>query len=315
MTSRNYCFTTFVTDLYDSDKWCEIPEIKYLIYQLEQCPKSGKIHLQGYCELNKPMRIGAFKKLMDDSTMHCEKRLGTRDQARNYCCKDDTRFKDPKEFGDFEKSQGSRTDLERVVDIINEHGKKSLDVICEEEPTAFIKFNRGIEKLISMKNNVARNFKTEVHIWYGATGKGKSGHIMKLFPDAYILPTSDIKGGKVWWNDYNGEDVVIINDFYGEMGWNYLLNLCDRYKFLVETKGGMRNFCSKKIFFTSNKSWKLWYDEEKFDHSAFLRRINTISYFPASGDAVVEYRKKDVDVLPECNIEVLQSVTCYEVTG
>lgn len=50
--------------------------------------ESGTPHIQGYIECPKKMRWSSFH--LDDS-IHWEKRAGTRQQARDYCCKADTR--------------------------------------------------------------------------------------------------------------------------------------------------------------------------------------------------------------------------------
>lgn len=85
MTSRSYCFTSWKPITYTVTAECDI---RYLCYGIEICPKTQKQHYQGYLELRKPLRMQGVKKLLDDNTIHLEKRKGTRDQARDYCKKD-----------------------------------------------------------------------------------------------------------------------------------------------------------------------------------------------------------------------------------
>lgn len=85
MTSRNYCFTAWKKPELEKLKK---EHIKYLCFGIEKAPTTGKIHYQGYIEVKTPMRISGIKNMMCDNSVHLEKRMGTRDQAIDYCKKD-----------------------------------------------------------------------------------------------------------------------------------------------------------------------------------------------------------------------------------
>lgn len=117
MAARNYCFT--VNNPLE-DVPLEFPStVKYAVYQLE-CGAQGTKHYQGYMELDKPHTMTAVKKWEGVwEKAHLEKRLGTRDQARAYCMKADSRVLGPWEHGEFTgHGAGSRTDLAEVRDAI-----------------------------------------------------------------------------------------------------------------------------------------------------------------------------------------------------
>lgn len=75
---------------------------RYAISQLEECPDTGRLHWQAYSEYQVPVRRASvprdFEVLEADgsrrpvgkSEFHGERRFGSRDQARDYCRKDDT---------------------------------------------------------------------------------------------------------------------------------------------------------------------------------------------------------------------------------
>lgn len=91
---------------YDFEVSCSNPDdVKYFICGKEICPTTNKSHGQAYMELVRPMRMAGVKTLLGSDTVHCEPRRGTRDQARDYCMKEDPT---PYEFGTWEVSQGSR---------------------------------------------------------------------------------------------------------------------------------------------------------------------------------------------------------------
>ncbi len=70
--------------------------------------------MQGYVVLKKKSRLSALKKLLPRA--HWEIREGTHDQARAYCMKEETRTKEPYEWGD-PPAQGKRNDMAAMVEV------------------------------------------------------------------------------------------------------------------------------------------------------------------------------------------------------
>jgi len=95
------------------------------------------------------------------------------------------------------------------------------------------------------------------------------------------------EGCKDWWDDYDGTQDVLIDEFYGGFRWTYLLNLLDRFPMRVETKGGYVNFAPKRIFITSNRHPSTWYSHEYADVGALMRRIEVCEEIQAFGGSDV----------------------------
>jgi hypothetical protein len=83
----------------------------------------------------------------------------------------------------------------------------SLSKVAEEAPEVFVRYHRGLQTLSTVLSKT-RNFKTEVFWFYGPTGTGKSRRANDLAPDAYWKPAAN-----KWWNGYEGQDDVIIDDY------------------------------------------------------------------------------------------------------
>lgn len=235
--SRNYCFTSFGVG---APIWDE-ESLRYLVYQRELCPETKREHWQGYAECKKVMKIVGFKKCIGDAKAHCEVRRGTREQAREYCMKPESRIGLPVELGEWTKGQGHRSDLASACAL------GSTELVRLEFPTVYVRYHRGLEKLF--ENGAQRATKTEVEWYWGSTGTGKSRLAAEMVENrpCYWKPS-----GK-WWDGYSGEECVVWDDFdKTSCGIGDLLRLCDRYPLRVEFKGGSRNFVSSLLVFTSH---------------------------------------------------------------
>lgn len=143
---RNWCFTLNNP----ADHGCDItegqlpvhPKERYVVWQLE-AGENGTPHYQGYIELTAGVRLGSLKKWLP--TAHFEGRKGTRDQARDYCTKSDSRVDGPWERGNYDAGgQGKRNDLADACATLKAHGLKR---VAQDHPTAFVKFSRGLRDL------------------------------------------------------------------------------------------------------------------------------------------------------------------------
>lgn len=83
-----------------------------------------------------------------------------------------------------------------------------------------------------MKKETASNdtLKNEWH--WGVTGAGKSRHVREAYPDAYI------KSNDTWWDGYQGEKEVIIEEMAPELiRGHHMKQWTDHYPFKANAKG------------------------------------------------------------------------------
>ncbi len=235
------------------------------------------------------MRFNAVRKLFDDHA-HLAPRRGTREQARNYCMKEDTRKQGPFEGGDWRLGgAGTRVDLLLMTDRIRE-GATETD-ISSEFPVNYIKYRRGIQGLINLSEKV-RDQPPEIILCYGPTGTGKTKHCYDTWPKLYRKPC-DTR----WFDRYQGHSTLLLDDFGGamsKMSLMYLLQLLDRYPLLVEAKGTYCNLMATTIVITTNHHPRQWYTYEKREESyrALERRIHQVLYFGKYGEEPVECQKE-----------------------
>src|SRR5207249_3820158 len=87
---------------------------------------------------------------------------------------------------------------------------------------------------------------------YGKPGTGKTYFGEMLFKKMNVYTKAP---KEKWFNDYNGQEVVIFDDIYGNwFDWSKLLRILDRKVLEVEVKGGHVNFSPFYQYFSSNAS-------------------------------------------------------------
>ena len=174
-----------------------------------------------------------------------------------------------------DKQPGQRTDLEEIGQLIKSgRTARSFGVT---HPAQYMRYHRGMHAL-SLVLSKPRTFKTKVTVIYGETGVGKSRWALETYPDAYWKsPNSK------WWDAYDQQEVVIIDEFYGWLPYCEMLRLLDRYPCQVETKGSSVNFAPKKIIILSNKAPEDWYDKTKCAWEPLERRIENYGQMMPGG--------------------------------
>lgn len=268
---RNCCFTSFEV----SPPTWDHTKMGYMIYGKEIGKKTKLDHWQGYVELRTQMGIKAIKQLLG-ATVHVEKRMGTAQQAANYC-KKDGQFT---EFGTI-TAQGKRNDLERVVELV-ENGANLLD-IANECPQQMIKYSKGIANMLAIKSTVEAQKKTRtinVHVLYGPSGTGKTTHAFNTGlqdpAGCYLIHANRMK----WMDGYTGENTLIIDEMSHSAGVKLedLLGLLDIYPHRLEVKGGTVWANWTEVWITSNQHPVDWFPGMKTVHKeALLRRLTNIT--------------------------------------
>lgn len=272
MACRNWCFTSYDLDL-KGRLDLELPgDIKYCIAQEEECPTTKRRHLQGYVELTKPLRIPALRGLLGDPAIHVERRAGNRDQAREYCRKEDSRISGPWEWGLWRSSaQGARTDL-AAIRLLVDAGARSMDLAIADFGL-WARHHRALDAYIGMRDARHRELRavTVTHV-SGDTGSGKSYWAYHHREDAYRLAPPAHNGGPVWFDGYDGQRCLILDDFDGWIAYRRLLTLLDPYPCSVGVKGGTAWARWTEVIITSILPVCAWYPERGSDE--LERRIS-----------------------------------------
>jgi hypothetical protein len=235
---------------------------KYLVYQLEQ-GEEGTKHLQGYVVFNSVKRMTALKKI--HARAHWERRRGSHKEAKDYCMKEESRLEGPFEFGTEPQEVGKRETPQLLLESIKAgHDDKTL---LEAYPGYILRY--GFGRISDMRRCLQgkREWLTEGVLIWGDAGVGKSTWVRKNFPGAYW------KSQDKWFDGYNGEDVIVIDDFNGYIPRTQLNTIIDANPCQLEVKGGKVQMLAKLVIITSNVPYHQFYKESVWGYNDTMRQV------------------------------------------
>lgn len=248
-----------------------------IVGQLE-CGEAGNYHLQ-FCAYFAQRKRGSWVKSHFCELAHFERCIDI-PAARNYVTKEESRVAGPWERDFPTVGPGRRSDLDELKESLDEG--LSIREISERHFGSFLRYERGITAYITM-HSTPRSWEMDVRVFWGDTGLGKTRGVYEYAQtmglEVYPL-AQNYNGGVVWWDDYHGQDIVLIDDFYGWLPISYLLKLLDRYPFLIRSRSGHSQFSSHHIFITSNTDPSSWYPNAPEEvRAALRRRFSTVQHF------------------------------------
>lgn len=259
---------------------CE-QNFRAIVYQFEIAPETGTPHIQGYVEFSRSMRPASVQKILGGRA-YIYVRLGSQSDAVRYVTKTDTRRpgSDPMRYGTLkDECLGGHSAFEDLREALE--SSDQISKVAKDHFEMLMKYRCSAIWYRNL-NPPKRDWKPSVDVFYGDPGTGKTRSAAEKYPSAYWLAPPNVRGGPIWFTGYEGEEDIIIDDFYGWMPWTQLLRLIDRYPMVVHVHGNVVPFLGKRIIFTSNVHPKKWYDYEKSVHMklpALMRRIDKVTRY------------------------------------
>ena len=263
--SRNYLFTSF-----EEKAPQMLNQMKYLIYQQEVCPNSGRLHWQCFTVLKNATGFAGVKRLLQPG-VHLEEANGTLADNISYCSKSKTKIDGTLvELGDRPKPQGDRTDLTGFVADIPEHDDLWL---LQNYPSQTLRYRQHINFVRSAHMERAQKelrFLKVYYIW-GTPGIGKSRFVYENISDKdYYKPASISNKRPLWFDGYTGQDILWLDDVDPtNIDVTEMLNILDIYPLRLQVKGSFTHACYTQVYITSN------YDPSGYT-SAIYRRFTHI---------------------------------------
>ena len=256
--TRSIVFTIYdlatLSDLRDYAK----SECEYVRFGHEVCPTTGREHIQGWLQWSNPRSVASFWKRFNHP--HIEPRYGNVSSNQDYTAKEGKW----EEFGEPPK-QGARTDWSRAHALLQ---RSSVAEVIADQPH-LLPTIRALERFQQIAHQpTSRDVKT-IYI-HGPAGCGKTKAIYDTFgTSAYWKPNGE------WFDGYNGEQVLVLDDYYGDLPYSQLLRVLDRYPLRVPIKGGFVAANWTTVLITSNARFADQYHAIP-DTSALARRVHCV---------------------------------------
>lgn len=190
---------------------------------------------------------------------HLEASQGTAEQNRAYATKEGGKTV---EFGVMPQ-QGKRNDIHEMVETIASKHMTVQEAILEY-PAMAVRYSKGIEKLCNaLQTHRDKEEPPKVYWLHGETGTGKTRWAI----DEFGVANCYIKDATRWWDGYEQQKCIIIDDFDGQWPERDLLRLLDRFPYQGQVKGGYVKINSPYIVITCE------FPPERFYTSTMLSQI------------------------------------------
>lgn len=255
--------------------WFERGKARYVCGQLER-GEEGTPHIQYTLNFKEPVRKTALIK-------HCKFSHYTQVKRDNgageYCMKEDTRVDGPWEFGTRPVKRDSKEDWARVRRLAE---RGDMEAIPDD---IYVKHYGNLQRIRKDHCTVRGQADDCKGVWiHGPSGCGKSSYARFTYPYCYQ------KLANRWWDGYQGEEVVLLEDMDPSTSEALVRQLkiwADRYHCPGETKGGMIALNYTRFIVTSQYT-----PEEAFaninerDKAALLRRFKVVDFQQEHADWV-----------------------------
>lgn len=231
--------------------------------QLEVGEETGYVHWQLLVCFETKVRLSRVTSVFGN--VHAEL---TRSAAANeYVGKEETRVEGTQfELGTPPFKRNDKRDWDAIW-------KSAKEGAIEDIPASIRVSSYGAIKRIQKDHLKAAAMERTIWVFWGKSGVGKSRRAWEeAGVDAYPKDPCT-----KFWDGYQGESNVVIDEFRGQIGISHLLRWCDRYPVTVETKGSAAVFRASRIWITSNLDPRRWYpDLDQETQEALMRRLNVV---------------------------------------
>ncbi|CAG8756655.1 12226_t:CDS:2, partial [Cetraspora pellucida] len=172
-----------------------------------------------------------------------------------------------------------------------------------QSPQGYHKVERDREYFINEERG-GRFWFPIVFYFYSPGGSRKSELVNELFGDKLYDKPEKRRSGSNWWNGFEGQDILFLDEFYTKIDWMTMVNVLNDGKCKVQFKhGGFNYMIAKYIFMTSTKPPDEVYnfgtrpnddDSNKHDYRQFERHLIYIIEFQSKWDDDIEKRTTEI---------------------
>jgi len=205
---------------------------------------------------------------------------GKRHQGTNYS---DTFL----EWGEMPREQqGKSKDAERIYNLLKD-GASNLEIV-DTVPSAMMAIEKVNQTRSMLRDSEFANSWRDLTVTYifGQTGTGKTRSVMDKYGYQNCYRVTDYKHP---FDTYDGQDVIIFEEFRGGLKHGDMLNYLDGYPLLLPCRYFNRQACFTQVFIITNIPPDDQYGNVDYaSRLAFFRRIHKVVEYMQDG-IVMEY--------------------------
>lgn len=280
----------------------------------DEISESRTPHTHIYIYSIGPIRFQRLKNLFPAA--HIEKARGTHKENRDYILKvgkwkDDIKSETslPDTFTELGTMPTEKSSVEKKEVLYNMiKSGMSNDEIIETDKSYIYHLKKMDEIRETLKEKEYSTKDRNVNVTYvtGDTGLGKTRDIYNEHLGNMSRITTYRKDGTVIFDNYHGEDVLVFEEFTGQVPLTDMLNYLDRYPLILPARYQDKVACFSKVYITSNLPLHDLYVREQLEQPkswmAFLRRINTVKEYRPDG-TITKYHLEGGYLLEDKNEE------------
>lgn len=222
---------------------------------------------------------------------HIDESLGSVKQNIEYVLKEGKWLEDPKgetnlrdtqyESGERPKSsQGKRNDVVAVKEMIDDG--HNADEIVDEYPQYLFRYDQIERRCEKKKSDKFADIERDLNVCYisGPTRTGKTYYVTHKYGHRNVFRVTNYKNP---FDKYKGQDIIIFDEFHGQLTIDEMLDLLDVYPTELKGRFNDHTACYTKAYVISNKKIEEQYMQiqlsNKATFDAFVARFNCFMIF------------------------------------
>lgn len=186
------------------------------------------------------------------------------------------------EWGEMpQEHQGKSKDVERIYSLIKD-GASNLEIV-DAVPSGMMSLEKIDRTRSMLRDSAFADSWRDLTVTYifGTTGVGKTRSVMDKYGYRNCYRVTDYKHP---FDTYDGQDVLILEEYRSQFKIADILNYLDGYPLLLPCRYFNRQACFTKVFLITNipleDQYRMVGEESR---NAFLRRIHKVVQYRADG--------------------------------